>query len=400
MIPVKQGATVDFVTLGWESYSGVQYTVDISEEDKISSFVERLYTTMLGRASDPTGKANHVSSLNNGKTAAEVSAKFVTSAELKNKNLSNDEFVLRMYQTFMNRTPSAKEITRWATTLENGCTYEYVLKKFVASAEFKNLCAEYGITAGTYTPANNRDYDENITAFVSRMYTTLLGRSFDASGLNNNAGIIINGGTAADVGKKFVMSGELTNLKLSNDEFVKRMYQTFLNRTPSAKEITRWATTLENGCSYGYILKKFVASAEFNTLCTKYNIKAGEYKTTENRDYNENITAYVSRMYTKALGRSFDIKGLNNNTGRLITGEMTAAEVAEYFILSKEFVNKKLTDEQYVTTLYSALFNRAPDASGKKKWLGKLATGTSREEVLKGFTTAAEFKNLVASFGL
>ncbi|MBQ8411826.1 MAG: DUF4214 domain-containing protein, partial [Ruminiclostridium sp.] len=215
-----------------------------AEATPVEQFVERLYVTMLGRASDPTGKANHVSSLENGKTAAEVSAKFVTSAELKSKNLSNDEFVLRMYQTFMNRTPSANEITRWATTLENGCTYEYVLKKFVASAEFKNLCAEYGITAGTYEPENNRDYDENITAFVSRMYTTLLGRSFDANGLNNNAGIIINGGTAADVGKKFVMSGELTNLKLSNDEFVKRMYQTFLNRTPSAKEITRWATTL------------------------------------------------------------------------------------------------------------------------------------------------------------
>ncbi len=371
-----------------------------TEEDKVSSFVERLYATMLGRESDITGKANHISSLKNGKTAAEVGAKFVASKELINKGLSNDEFVLRMYQTFLNRTPSAKEITRWATTLENGCTYEYVLKKFVASAEFKNLCAEYGITAGTYEPAGNRDYDENITAFVSRMYTTLLGRSFDANGLNNNAGIIINGGTAADVGKKFVMSGELTNLKLSNDEFVKRMYQTFLNRTPSAKEITRWATTLENGCSYGYILKKFVASAEFNILCTKYNIKAGEYATTENRDYNENITAYVSRMYTKALGRSFDIKGLNNNTGRLITGEMTAAEVAEYFILSKEFVNRKLTDEQFVTVLYNALFNRAPDAGGKTRWLNKLATGTSREEVLKGFTTAAEFKNLVKSFGL
>ena len=84
----------------------------------------------------------------------------------------------------------------------------------------------------------------------------------------------------------------------------------------------------------------------------------------------------------------------------MITGEMTAAEVAEYFTLSKEFVNRKLTDEQFVTVLYNALFNRAPDAGGKTRWLNKLATGTSREEVLKGFTTAAEFKNLVASFGL
>ena len=79
---------------------------------------------------------------------------------------------------------------------------------------------------------------------------------------------------------------------------------------------------------------------------------------------------------------------------------MTAAEVAEYFILSAEFENRKLTDEQFVTTLYSALFNRNPDATGKAKWLAKLKAGTSRKEVLKGFTSATEFKNLVKSFGL
>jgi hypothetical protein len=30
-IPVAQGATVDFLTLGWDSYAGVQYSVTVSE---------------------------------------------------------------------------------------------------------------------------------------------------------------------------------------------------------------------------------------------------------------------------------------------------------------------------------------------------------------------------------
>ncbi len=389
---------VDSDTEAGSEYSAA-YAVK-SAEGKIESFVERLYTKLLGRASDATGKANHVKNLKNGKTAAEVSKSFVLGTELAGKKLSNEEFVKRMYSTFLNRTPSAKEVTRWATTLDNGCSYAYVFSKFVASAEFKKLCSDYGITPGTYTVTESRDKNENITAFVSRMYTTLLGRSYDVTGLNNNTAILIKSGTAADVGKKFVLGTELANKKLSNSEFVKRMYQTFLNRTPSSGEITRWATTLDNGCSYGYILKKFVASTEFKNLCAKYGINAGTYTTTENRDHNENITAFVSRMYTKALGRKYDIKGLNSNTGRLIKGEMTAAEVAEYFILSAEFENRKLTDEQFVTTLYSALFNRNPDATGKAKWLAKLKAGTSRKEVLKGFTSATEFKNLVKSFGL
>ncbi len=240
----------------------------------------------------------------------------------------------------------------------------------------------------------------NLYNYVERLYTKLLGRASDPTGKLNWVERIVGGYTAADAAKGFVLSTELAGKKLTNREFVKRMYLTMLNRTPGSSEITRWATTLDNGCSYAYILKRFVASAEFKKLCTNYGISTGTYATTEYRDYNENLTAFVSRMYTKALGRKYDITGLNNHTGRYINGTKTAAGIAESFILSAEFVNRKLTDEQFVTVLYNALFNRAPDAGGKTRWLNKLKSGTSRAEVLKGFTSATEFKNLVASFGL
>lgn len=36
-IPVAQGATVEFLTLGWDSYDGVQYTVTISGDEAAST---------------------------------------------------------------------------------------------------------------------------------------------------------------------------------------------------------------------------------------------------------------------------------------------------------------------------------------------------------------------------
>ncbi len=242
--------------------------------------------------------------------------------------------------------------------------------------------------------------NESINNFVERLYTKLLGRGSDAKGKANHVNSLKSGSTAAEIGAKFVLSTELKNKNLTNREFVKRMYQTFLDRTPSSNEITRWAKTLDNGCTYEYILGRFVASAEFKKLVTNYGITAGTYTPTQNRDQNENVTAFVSRMYTKALKRSYDVTGLNNHTGRIINKTHTPADIAKLFFFSTELKNKNLSDEEFVIRLYNALFDRNPDATGKVNWLTKMKNGYTREKVFDGFAASAEFKNLVASFGL
>ena len=244
-------------------------------------------------------------------------------------------------------------------------------------------------------------FDEASAAnFVERLYKNLLGRSSDAKGKANHVNSLKNGKSAAEVGAKFVLSTELANKKLTNREFVKRMYLTFLNRTPSANEITRWAKTLDNGCTYEYILMRFVASAEFKKLATSYGITAGTYTPTQNRDKNENVTAFVSRMFTKALKRTYDVTGLNTHTGRIINKTHTPAQIAKLFFFSAELKNKNLSDEEFVTRLYQALFDRNPDATGKANWLKRMKNGYTREKVFDGFAASTEFKNLVKSFGL
>ena len=235
---------------------------------------------------------------------------------------------------------------------------------------------------------------------MERLYVNLLGRASEATGKANHVNSILAGKSACDVAKGFVLSRELANKKLSNTEFVTRMYKTFFDRAADAKGLAKWTAALDNGCSYGYVLQGMGNSKEFANLCTSYGITKGTYKSSENRDQNENLTAYVSRMYTVALGRTYDVNGLNDHTGKYLSGEKSAKDIASSFIFSKEFKNKKLTDEQFVDCLYNALFDRAADAGGKSTWLSKMKKGTTREEVFNGFVSSKEFKNMVAKFGI
>ena len=239
-----------------------------------------------------------------------------------------------------------------------------------------------------------------VSAFVECLYTTLLGRASEAEGKAEWVADLRNGRTAADVASGFVLSEELKEKNLSNGEFIDRMYRTFLDREADEAGKADWVGILDNGCSYGYILNSFAGSQEFNNLCDSYGIIAGSYESTEPRDKNPDLTAFVSRMYTKALGRAYDVNGLNDWTGDYLDGKATVDKIAYGFILSEEFVNRNLSDEAYVDTLYRTFFDREPDEGGKSGWLDELANGTSRKDVLDGFLGAEEFANLKASFGV
>lgn len=242
--------------------------------------------------------------------------------------------------------------------------------------------------------------EEKVSAFVERLYVNLLGRASDAKGKADHISRLKAGQSACDITKGFVFSIELKNQKLSNTEFVTRMYKTMLNRNPDSTGLAKWTTALNNGCSYGYILQGFCGSSEFTGLCSSYGIVRGSYKSPEYRDVNPNLTAYVSRMYTVALGRSYDVTGLNNHTRNYLNGTKTAEGIAYDFIFSNEFKGKNLSNDEYVECMYRSLFGRNSDSVGKSKWLAYMDNGMTREQVFKGFTGSQEFKNMVAGFGL
>ena len=298
---------------------------------------------------------------------------------------------------------SSKASDWQGATCENGILKNFTSDKITYTYDCgKNIKNTFTLTA-TLKSDNTDDNDsasDPIADFVERLYTTLLGRASEAEGKAEWVTDLKNGRTAADVASGFVLSEELKNQNLSNSEFVDRMYRTFLDREADEAGKADWVSILDNGCSYAYILNSFAGSQEFNNLCDSYGITAGTYESTEPRDKNVNLTEFVSRMYTKALNRAYDVNGLNDWTGDYLDGKATANDIAYGFILSEEFEGRNLSDEAYVDTLYRTFFDREPDEGGKAGWLDELANGTSRKDVLDGFLGAEEFANLKKSFGV
>ena len=115
----------------------------------------------------------------------------------------------------------------------------------------------------------------------------------------------------------------------------------------------------------------------------------------------EKVQAFVTRCYRQALGREPDGEGLAGWTDAIMNRTMTPEAVAKSFLESAEFTGKNLDDEAFVTVLYRLYLGREPDAEGKANWINSLAEGTmNRSSILNGFSGSAEFRQILAGFGL
>ena len=112
------------------------------------------------------------------------------------------------------------------------------------------------------------------------------------------------------------------------------------------------------------------------------------------------IDAFVTRFYQQCLQREPDGVGLGYWSYHLINRTKTGADVANGFVFSQEFINKGVTNDEYLSILYEAFFNRDPDQAGWDVWLAELNAGKDRGEVLDGFLYSAEFGQLCEKYGI
>lgn len=258
--------------------------------------------------------------------------------------------------------------------------------------------------SGIYLPpgvSKEAECKVTVKGLAWRLYETLLKRKPDMAGWKDwtkrlNEGTM----TGAQVAEGFVFSDELINQKLSNEEFVERMYVTFLNRRSDPAGKAEWVSYLDNGVSRRGIFRGFAESSEFSDLCCANGINPGSVTLTEARDMNVLVTMFVSRCYDKALSRKADVSGLNTWCDILLNKSMTPKEVAYGFIFSQEMNNKNLSNEEYIKTLYRVFMDREADSGGLSNWMNWMNGGMSREEVFNGFADSVEFGKIVQSYGL
>lgn len=256
-------------------------------------------------------------------------------------------------------------------------------------------------SGGGSTPAPAPADMEAIHAFVSRMYTVALNRQAEPAGLNDWSNRLatqeIDG---AGIAHGFICSQEFVSRNLNNSDFVDALYHTFFDREPDAGGKADWMNRLNNGVSRNEVLAGFVNSTEFANLCDRFHIARGTMQADGSSIYRAGVRNYVLRMYTKALNRNGETVGVEDWTNRINMGIMDAETVAKSFFGSEEFINRNLSDEAYVETLYQTFMDRPSDPAGKADWLNRLSQGTDRQTVLEGFSRSVEFQNIMKSFGL
>ena len=250
-----------------------------------------------------------------------------------------------------------------------------------------------------------KDNTNLVTAFVTRLYKLCLNRDPDTNGLDAWVTMLKSGDkTAAQVVFGFFMSDEMKNLKLDDGMFIDRCYRVMMDRDADSSGKESWLNVLADGVSRTYLVRGFVRSDEFTTICDKYGLVKGDISVKEARDQRYGVTSYVTVCYTQALGRSFDIDGLNYWTSKILIGPdnraVAIATAKEGFLHSKEFLDKNLNDTEFCKVLYRVFLGREADAAGLASWTDRLSSGSSRDSVINGFAYSPEFTMLLKKYGL
>lgn len=124
------------------SGTSVVSDINIYPEGVLIELTVGLYKKALNRDYDNRGLAHWCSLLASHKITWEtVGAQFFLSEEMEGYNLSNKEYVTRLYNTFMERDPEEDGLRYWVSLLDEGTSRETVVYGFTRSAEFIAKCA-------------------------------------------------------------------------------------------------------------------------------------------------------------------------------------------------------------------------------------------------------------------
>ena len=275
------------VSCDWWQESNFAMNIDIGtrfikssafSDEMIAGFVERLYTVAMNRVSDKDGKSYWIEEINSGrKTGGECAHFFLIEApEFMNRGLSTEDFVETLYKTFFDRESEAEGKAYWVGELKNNTkSREDVINGFIDSAEWCNICASYGVKSG----APNAKADkaaEGANSFATRLYTCCLNRAPEDGGLKYWGLALTNYEKSGyEAALFFFTSDEFKNLKTSNEEYVTRLYTTFMDREPETDGFNYWVGELKNGESRDDVLVSFAESEEFTNICKTYGIERG-----------------------------------------------------------------------------------------------------------------------------
>jgi len=118
--------------------------------------------------------------------------------------------------------------------------------------------------------------------------------------------------------------------------------------------------------------------------------------------YEKTASGFSTLFYNRILRRNPEKEGLDAWIARLESGEITGADLIQQFIFGEECqkIISGYSNEEFLTFLYKAIFNRKPGEAALNAWLARMGAGMTKEKVVKQFGLSEEFVNLCKFFGI
>ena len=107
----------------------------------------------------------------------------------------------------------------------------------------------------------------------------------------------------------------------------------------------------------------------------------------------------LTLLYDAAFNRAPDESGIGHWINQLARTDIELEDIAELFIASEEFqalYGETLTDDDFIESLYLNTLGRHSDQEGKGHWLGLIASDKlNYAELLVTFSESAEHVEMV-----
>lgn len=166
---------------------------------------------------------------------------------------------------------SSKSSTSWFTAVNKasaGQSYASSTGKKGSYIDVSKQGYNFAIKAFTKT----KKYT-NTESYVARIYTKALGRDPEAAGLQYwTEEINSKNRTPVEVAEAFFFTPEFTNKNLSNAEYVKVLYRTFMGREYDQAGLNYWVDRLNKGESRKSVLRSFASCDEFQSIIKSFGL--------------------------------------------------------------------------------------------------------------------------------
>lgn len=218
-----------------KSATGVNYVQTTIANPGPRDFVNLMFVKLLGRNADATSLnyLTHEITFDN-KTGSDIVLGIINSAEFKNLNLNNSDFVERLYAALAGRYSDPTGKANWVNLLNNGSSREDVAKRFINAYEFADICVTYGVVSGgTAAPTKTIKASSSVRFFVNRLYTACFGRNADNDTIESWSSQIANLHlTGTQAASNIIFGTELTRANVDDTQFITILYRALLGREP------------------------------------------------------------------------------------------------------------------------------------------------------------------------